>query len=216
MREEGFVLDSISYRHHVTRRGGLIAAAALLAVAWLSACGTQQASSTGSPAAASAAPTKTAASNAAAPGVAALTGIPASCSAGASEAAISTAVGKQMKLVSEQPSTGALTCWYSPDGQGVGGVGPVSMIYNMMDKVPSRADFDHVVAAFRSGGTSTIEEISGLGDFGIWAVINLPGYATIYQVAASKGKVLVAFGVASLVATGDRPRMTALVHALLG
>jgi hypothetical protein len=90
------------------------------------------------------------------------------------------------------------------------------MFYQMMDKVPSRADFDRVVASFRTGRTSTIEEISGLGDFGIWAVIDLPGYATIYQVAASKGQVLVAFGVASLVATGDRSRMTALVHALLG
>ena len=194
----------------------MVAVAAVLAVAWLNACGSQQASTTASPAAASPAATQTAVSKAPAPGVAALTAIPASCAAGASEAAISTAVGKQVKLVSEQPNTGALTCWYSPEGQGVGGVGPVSVIYNMMDKVPSRADFDRLVSTFRSGGTSTIEEVSGLGDYGIWAVINIPGYGTIYQVAASKGQFLVAFGVASLVATGDKSRMTALVHALLG
>lgn len=216
--EEEFVLDSISGRHHATRRGGLLAIAALLVAAWLSACGS---SSTGSPAAASAPPTQTAASKVPAPPVSALAGVPSSCASGASDAAVSTAAGKTVKLASEQPVTDTLTCWYTVEGQAFpGGLGPISLIYYTMASVPTRADFDHLVSSFRAGHSGsaapTLEEIPGVGDFAVWVVETIPGYGTVWQVAASKGKLLVAFGVASMAVQGDRSRMTALVRALLG
>lgn len=213
------MLDSISGRHYVAHRGGLVAVAALFAATWLSACGSQQASSTASPASASSAPTQAAVSKEKAPGVAALTGVPANCAAGASEAVVSDGVGKPVKLVGEQPVTDALTCWYSLNGQSLGGgVGPISLIYNKMTKVPTQDDFNSLVASFHSSTqATTLEMIQGLGDYAVWLVLNLPGYGTVWQVAASKGAFLVAFSVSSPAGTqGDRSKMAALVRALLG
>ena len=209
------------YTEPFLRRGRSAAVALALVAAASAACGGASGSS-GSSGTKSAPPQAAAAPPSAAPATAAPKAdgaVPKNCNDRVPLSVVSTAIGKNMTLSKEVPAEQGLLCYYDLEGSSPSPLGFAGKLtYTALDHAPSRQEVnDYINALNKNLGVAKIEETSGLGDYSGWVTITVQGLdATVYDVIATKGKLVVDFATFSTYTTGDRARLSEVVRKALG